>query len=85
MQEILIGKITNYYPKIGVGVVELKKDLLIGDKIRIERPSGSFSQIVKSMQIDHQALDHAKEGTTIGLKLDEPAQKGCMVYKIIKD
>ena len=30
----LIGKITHYFPKIGVAVVELRDDIRRGDKIR---------------------------------------------------
>ncbi|MFN3909940.1 MAG: hypothetical protein ACK4J0_01765 [Candidatus Anstonellaceae archaeon] len=85
MQEILIGKLANYYSKIGVGVLDLEADLAIGDKIRIERPSGSFIQKVQSIQMEHQPQQSALAGQSIGIKLDQPAPKGSKVYKIIEE
>jgi len=77
-----IGKIAHYYPKIEVAVVELSDELKIGDKIGIEGSTTSFSQLVDSMEIEHQRAEVAKQGQSIGLKVKERVREGDKVYKL---
>lgn len=78
-----IGKVTHYFTKIGVAVVELKASLSVGDKIRISGPTTDFEQIVESMQIEHENVKTAKAGQSIGLKVAEHVRETDTVYKII--
>lgn len=80
----LIGKITHYYNKIGVAVVELEGGLKQGDKILIESPdkSHTFEQTVESMQIEKEKIEEAKKGQAIGMKVNENAREGYKVYKL---
>jgi len=75
-----LGKITHYYPKIGVAVVDLVDSLHQGDEITISG-STSFSQTVSSMQIEHEAQEQVKKGQTIGLKVDQPVKPGDEITK----
>ncbi len=77
-----VGKITHYFSKIGVAVVEVKKEIREGDKIEISGKSEPFQQIVKSMQVEHEQIKVAKPGMAIGLKVDKPVKEGDKVYKI---
>lgn len=78
-----IGKITHYFGKIGVGVIELTDgDLKVGDKIKILTHDGEFEQAVSSMQVDHQEVEAAKKGESVGLKVDNPVKEGNEVFKI---
>ena len=77
-----IGKVTNYYSKIKVAVVELSASLKKGDKIAIEGSTTNFTQTVKSMQIDRQDIDSAKAGQDIGLKVKDRVRIGDTVYRI---
>lgn len=77
-----IGKITHYFAKIGVGVIELSAPLSVGDKIRVMAHAGNFEQAVDSMQFDHKPLQSAGAGQSIGLKLAQPAHEGSKVCKI---
>jgi len=43
-----VGRISHYYPKIGVAVVELKSDLSVGDTIEIKGTTTGFEQVVES-------------------------------------
>lgn len=79
----LIGKITHYFGKIGVAVIELTDgDLKVGDTIKIERSNGDFDQVVASMQIEHQEVKSAQKGQGAGLKVDQPVKEGAKVYKV---
>ena len=65
-----IGKVTHYYTKLGVAVIELTDALKVGDKIKIKGATTDFEQVVKSMQIEHESIDSATKGQMIGLKVD---------------
>jgi len=78
----LIGKITHYFSKIGVAVVELSDTLKIGDKIRIVGKDIDFTQEVDSMEIAHKKIQEAKAGEKVGLKVIQKVKEGCQVYKL---
>ncbi|MGB9726497.1 MAG: EF-Tu/IF-2/RF-3 family GTPase [Minisyncoccia bacterium] len=84
MEEKLIGKITHYYGKIGVGIVELSGPLKVGDKIHIKGHSTDFEQTVDSIQVEHENVDSAKKGETIGLKVKDKVHEGDEVYLIVE-
>lgn len=77
-----IGKVTNFYSKINVAVVELSAPLNKGDKIAIEGATTKFTQTVKSMQIDREDIDSAKAGQAIGLKVNDRVRIGDIIYGI---
>lgn len=78
----LIGKITHYFSKIGVAVIELSDDMKAGDKIRIEGATTSFEQVVESMEIENEKVETATVGQSIGLKVNERVRLHDNVYKI---
>jgi len=78
-----IGKITHYYNKIGVAVVKLIKPLFVGDKIKISGHDQEFEQEVKSIQKDHLAVQKAKAGDEIGLKVDKPVKENDEIYEVV--
>lgn len=80
--DIKIGKITHYYDKIGVAVLELVKPLALHDKIKISGHDKEFIQEVVSMQVEHQDIKKAKKGDSIGLKVDQPVRENDVVYKV---
>ena len=77
-----IGKVTHHFSNIGVGVIELSGSLSVGDKIRIKGATSDFEQKVDSMQIEHEKVDKAKAGQSIGLKVKEPVREHDKVYKV---
>lgn len=82
MARKLVGKITHYFPNVGVAVVALQKDLKTGELIEIEKGSESAKQEVKSMQVDHKPVEKAKKGMEIGLKVELPVKVGALVYVV---
>lgn len=81
--EQLIGKISHYFPKIGVGVIEISDGMLsVGDSIRVTGGDRDFTQEVNSMQIDRQEVQAASAGQAIGLKVDQEVKEGDQVYKV---
>jgi len=82
MAEKQIGKITHYFGKISVAVVELTDELRVGETIKIVGHGGEFTQVVSSMQVEHQNVEKAESGEAIGLKVDQPVKEGDLVYKV---
>lgn len=82
MADFKIGKVTHYYDKIQVAIIELDADLSVGDKIKFVRGGEDmFEQDVSSMQIEHEKIDSAKKGDVIGLKVEQDLKEGAEVYK----
>ena len=77
-----IGKITHYYDKIGVAIIELSGGLKVGDKIKIEGGKNEFDQTVEEMQVDHKPVDAAKAGDAVGIKVKEKIREGALVLKV---
>jgi len=75
------GRITHFFSKIGVAVVELTAPLVVGDSILVKGPSTDFEQVVESMQIEHKNIPKAEAGQSIGLKLAQRARERDAVYK----
>lgn len=83
MADFKVGKVTHFYDKIGVAVVELNGSLSVGDKIKFTRGGEDlFEQEVKSMQIEHEKKNSVKKGDVVGLKVDGEVKEGAEVYKI---
>lgn len=81
-EEKEVGKITHYYDKIGVAVVELKAALKAGDSIHVKGHATDFTQNVESMQIEHEEIQEAKKGDHIGMKVNEEVREHDVVYKV---
>jgi putative protease len=77
-----VGKVAHYYTKLGVGVIELSGTLKVGDKIRIKGATTDYEQDIESMQIEHEKVEEANAGQSIGLKVKEHVREHDKVYKL---
>jgi putative protease len=77
-----IGRVTNYFSKIGVAVIKLTAPLKLGDEVRIRGGTRDFQQTVESMQVEHQPIEEAAPGQEIALKLDQKARVNDKLYKV---
>lgn len=83
-EEIQVGKITHYFSKIGVAVIEITDgSIKVGDEIHIKGHTSDFKQKVSSMQIEQEKIEMAEPGQSIGLKVSEPVRANDLVYKAI--
>jgi len=80
--ETNVGKVTHFFGKISVAVIELSAELKVGDKIRFKKGAESFDQAVSSMQIEHAPVQKAKKGQAIGMKVAQPVHEGTEVFKV---
>lgn len=82
MGDVKIGKITHYYDKIGVAVVEVIAPIKIGDTIKISGHDKEFTQEISSMQIEHEQMEQADKGQVIGLKVDQPVKENDEIFLV---
>jgi translation initiation factor IF-2 len=83
MDYIKVGKVTHFFDKINVAAIEINDGTIkIGDKIRIGEFGTGLEQEVESMQVEHQAVETAKKGNEVGLKVVSAVKSGEDVYKI---
>jgi putative protease len=80
--ETLIGKVTHYYNRIGVAVVDLSAELKIGDTVLILGHTTDFSQEITSLEIEHKKILSAGPGSEVALKVDEEVRRGDLIYRI---
>ncbi len=78
-----IGKVTHYFTRIGVAVLEIEDGLNVGDTIHISGKTTDFTQKVVSMEVEHQKMPSVGAGADVALKVDERVREGDLVYKVI--
>ena len=78
-----VGKVTHYYDKLNVAIVDLDGTLSVGDNIKFARGGEDlFEQKVESIQIEHEKKDSAGKGDVVGLKTNEAVKEGTEVFKV---
>ena len=81
-KEMKVGKVTHYFSKIGVAVIEITEgSIKVGDEIHIKGHTSDFRQKVDSMQIEQDKIEIAEPGQAVGLKVAEPVRANDSVYK----
>lgn len=79
----LIGRITHYYSHLGVGIIDLTEaGLNLGDVVRVKGTHTDFKQTVDSIQLEHQSVDHAEKGKSVGLKVKEKVREHDQVFRV---
>lgn len=82
MGERFIGKVRDYFKKVGVAAFELEGALKVGDIIHIQGHTTDLTQPVDSMQIDRVDVQEAGPGDYVGIKVSERARPGDDVYVV---
>ena len=78
-----IGRVTHYFPKIGVAVIEVTAgSLKVGEIIHIKGHTSDFTQAVESLQQEHLPVPEIKTGVSAGLKVKEHVREGDKVFKV---
>ena len=76
-----LGKVTHYYDKIGVAIIELTDTLNVGDTVKYMKGDDEVSQTINSIQIEKAPVDSADKGAIVGVKVDEPIKEGTVVAR----
>ncbi|MEK7478627.1 MAG: hypothetical protein AAB626_01725 [Patescibacteria group bacterium] len=77
-----IGEVVHFFDKICVAVVKFNQGVAVGEEVCFEGPKGAFSQILNSMQYEHESIPKAKKGQEVGVKTKKPVREGHKVYRV---
>lgn len=83
MAETEIGKVAHFFGRPMVAAVEITSGTLKkGETIRILGHTTDFTQAVESMQIEHESVEEAKAGDSVGIRVKEHAREHDRVFKV---
>jgi putative protease len=86
MGEQLVGTVTHYFGQPHVAIVEVSDGVLhVGDTIRIAGAHSDFRQEIQSLELEHVAVESAKAGDSVGVKVSERAREHDRVYLLTGD
>ena len=77
-----VGRVSHFFTKISVAVIELTATVSVGDRILIKGPTTNLEQTIDSMEIEHEKVQKAGAGQSIGLKVKDRVRETDIVYKI---
>ena len=83
MAEEEIGKVTHYFSKVQVAAIEITAgSLRVGDTIHVKGHTSDFTQPIDSMQIEHDSVEEATPGQSVGIRVVDHARVHDAVYKV---
>ena len=83
MKEQEIGYVSKYFGQISVAAIEITGGKLsVGDTIHIKGHTTDMNMNVDSIQVEHEAVDSANKGDSIGLKVTGKARRKDKVFKL---
>ena len=84
MKEKEIGYVSKYFGQISGAAIEITaEELNIGDTIHIKGHTTDLNMEVNSIQIEHETVETAKKGDSIGIKVTEKTRRKDKVYKSV--
>ena len=83
MKDQEIGYVSKYFGQISVAAIEITAGKLnVGDTIHIKGHTTDLKEEIKSMQIEHEAVESAKKGDSIGIKVTDKVRRKDKIFKI---
>jgi translation initiation factor IF-2 len=76
-----VGRVSHFFTKINVAIIEVEEPISVGDRIFIKGPTTDIEQTIESMEIEHEKVQQAKAGQSIGMKVNARVRENDIVYK----
>ncbi len=85
VRKMYIGKVTNYFNKIGVAELKIEThDLAVEDEIKIIGPTtGVYEDTISEIRLDYDPVKKAVKGDICSIPVKELVRRGDKVYKIV--
>lgn len=80
-----VGRVTHFFGNLNVAAIELEDELKVGDTIHFKGHTSDWTQVVESMQIEHNPVEKAGPGDVVGMKVDGHAREHDLVFKVTED
>jgi len=75
-----IGKVTHFFGKINVAVLQLIKELKVGDRVHFLGSHTDFQQEVTSLQVEHESILVGEAGSEVAIKTKQRVRSGDSVF-----
>lgn len=84
-KKVYIGKVTNYFGKIGVAEIKLEShDLKVGEEFRIlGETTGVYEDSVEELRLELEPVEEVKKGDIFSIKTSELVRRGDKLYKVV--
>lgn len=86
VKKVMVGKVTNYFARIGVAEVSVEAvPLALGEKLLfLGATTGALEFTPDEIRVDLQPVDHAPQGVRCSVKTLEPVHRGDKVFKLVE-
>ena len=81
-EEIEVGRVSDYFARIGVAGIDLTATLRVGERIHIKGHTTDLELVVESLQVEHENVQEAGPGAKIGIKVSDRCRGGDHVYVV---
>lgn len=86
MSEEKVGVVEKFFAKINVAAVTLTSGAVeVGDMLHFTGHTTDFTQTIESMQIEHESVERAESGQSIGLRVKERVRSNDEVFKVVEE
>jgi U32 family peptidase len=84
LQKTYVGKVTNYYRKLGIAEVLIEaRDMAVGDSFMVMGPStGLVEGLINSLHTDQGPVEKAEKGITCAFPVASAVRRQDKVYKV---
>ena len=76
-----VGRVSHFFGRINVAVIEVTDTISVGDQILIKGPTTDLKQTIDSMEIEHEKVKQVEAGHSIGMKVNGRVRENDIVYK----
>ena len=81
--EMLLGRVTHYFPNVKVGAILIEKGTLkVGDIVQIKGYTTNFKQKIKSLQIERVSIHQGQVGDEVGILVKSRVRIHDIVYMV---
>jgi len=85
MAEDQVGVVVNFYAKPSVAAIKVTGgSIRKGDLLKYKGSTTDFTEAVTSMEIENQAIEEAKSGDLVGVKVKERVREKDKVYRVVE-
>ncbi len=84
-RKVYVGKVTNYFSKLGVIEIKMEtQELIVGDEIKILGPTtGVYEDIISEIRVDEKVTKRTIKGEFCSIPVKTQIRRSDKVYKVI--
>ena len=85
MEEEQVGIVIKFFAKPSVAAIEVTGgSIRKGDRLAFKGHSTDFIESVQSMEINNVAVEEAKQGEMVGLKVSQKVRENDKIYRVVE-